>query len=92
MSVENLKSFEKLGVFYLGKKVDPDSGEMQNEYLLYDSADLTTHAVCVGMTGSGKTGLCVSILEEAFHRIFGDCRYWSVRRWRPILPACRFSS
>jgi hypothetical protein len=54
-----------LGVFYLGKKVDPDSGEMQNEYLLYDSADLTTHAVCVGMTGSGKTGLCVSILEEA---------------------------
>ena len=65
MSSENLKSFEKLGEFYLGKKVDPISGEMQNEYLLYDSADLTTHAVCVGMTGSGKTGLCISILEES---------------------------
>ncbi|MBP1604376.1 MAG: hypothetical protein H6Q09_1548, partial [Acidobacteria bacterium] len=32
---------------------------------LYDSRDLTTHAVCIGMTGSGKTGLCVSLLEEA---------------------------
>jgi len=65
MSSENLKSFENLGVFYLGKKVDPGNGEMKDEYLLYDSADLTTHAVCVGMTGSGKTGLCISILEEA---------------------------
>ena len=33
--------------------------------MLYDSKDLVTHGVCVGMTGSGKTGLCLSILEEA---------------------------
>ena len=59
-----LKSFEKLGVFYVGKNVDPATGEI-GEHLLYDSSDLTTHAVCVGMTGSGKTGLCISILEEA---------------------------
>ena len=35
------------------------------QLLLYDSKDLTTHAVCVGMTGSGKTGLCLALLEEA---------------------------
>ena len=50
--------YEKLGVFYLGKE---DSGEL----LLYDAKDLTTHALCVGMTGSGKTGLCITLLEEA---------------------------
>ena len=33
--------------------------------MLYDSKDLVTHAVCVGMTGSGKTGLCIALLEEA---------------------------
>jgi len=33
--------------------------------LLYDSRDLVTHGVCVGMTGSGKTGLCIDLLEEA---------------------------
>lgn len=53
--------FEKLGAFYLGKPVgDPGAGP-----LLYDSRDLVTHAVCVGMTGSGKTGLCLALLEEA---------------------------
>lgn len=57
--------YEKLGSFYLGRSVDPDSGETTKAALLYDSKDLTTHAVCVGMTGSGKTGLCVSLLEEA---------------------------
>ena len=51
--------FEKLGVFYLGKRKD------NNDLLLYDSKDLVTHAVCVGMTGSGKTGLCIGLLEEA---------------------------
>jgi hypothetical protein len=60
-----METFEKLGVFYLGKVRDPQSGELTQEYLLYDSKDLVTHAVCVGMTGSGKTGLCVSLLEEA---------------------------
>jgi hypothetical protein len=60
-----LESFEKLGVFYLGRIRDPESDAGGPELLLYDSKDLTTHAVCVGMTGSGKTGLCLSLLEEA---------------------------
>jgi hypothetical protein len=54
-----MESFEKLGVFYLGKT------KSDNSLLLYDSKDLVTHAVCVGMTGSGKTGLCINLLEEA---------------------------
>ncbi len=58
-------TFEKLGVFYLGKTIDPASGVPSGDYFLYDSKDLVTHAVCVGMTGSGKTGLCISLLEEA---------------------------
>jgi DNA helicase HerA-like ATPase len=60
-----MQDFEKLGVFYLGKVVDSASAAPTDECLLYDSKDLTTHAVCVGMTGSGKTGLCVALLEEA---------------------------
>src|SRR5512134_806213 len=57
--------FEKLGLFYLGKRFDPDTGKVVDEPILYDSRDLVTHAVCVGMTGSGKTGLCVALIEEA---------------------------
>ena len=57
--------YEKLGVFYLGREFDAASGELKDDLVLYDSKDLTTHAVCVGMTGSGKTGLCLSLLEEA---------------------------
>lgn len=57
--------FEKLGVFYLGRRYDLDAGGAADEPLLYDSRDLLTHAVCVGMTGSGKTGLCLGLLEEA---------------------------
>jgi hypothetical protein len=57
--------FEKLGAFYLGRHHDLAGGETSDTPLLYDSRDLTTHAVCVGMTGSGKTGLCISLLEEA---------------------------
>src|SRR5262245_54007566 len=60
-----MESFEKLGLFYLGKLVNPESGTLQKEYFLYDAKDLVTHAVCVGMTGSGKTGLCLGLLEEA---------------------------
>ena len=56
---------EGLGVFYLGKRVDPDSGKPGREPLLLDARRLTTHAVCVGMTGSGKTGLLISLIEEA---------------------------
>ena len=56
---------ETKGEFYLGRIVDPKSGKTSAEPLLYDPADLTTHAFVVGMTGSGKTGLCVDLLEEA---------------------------
>ncbi len=57
--------YEKLGLFYLGKIVDPQTQSVTPDYLLYDSKDLVTHAACVGMTGSGKTGLCIGLLEEA---------------------------
>lgn len=56
--------YEKLGQFYLGCEMGPD-GKLSDHPLLYDSRDLTTHGVCVGMTGSGKTGLCLALLEEA---------------------------
>lgn len=61
----SVQDFEKLGEFYLGKKFDLAARQMLDETVLYDAKDLTTHAMCVGMTGSGKTGLCVSLLEEA---------------------------
>ncbi len=57
--------FEKLGAFYLGRPHDPVTKKSDDTPLLYDSRDLVTHAVCVGMTGSGKTGLCLALLEEA---------------------------
>ena len=57
--------FEKLGTFYLGRPYDLAAKSVKQGALLYDSKDLVTHAVCVGMTGSGKTGLCVGLLEEA---------------------------
>src|SRR5271154_2751230 len=57
--------YEKLGVFYLGRTGRPKDKAGTRELLLYDSSDLVTHAVCVGMTGSGKTGLCIGLLEEA---------------------------
>jgi hypothetical protein len=60
-----MQDFEKLGAFYLGRVFDLDQGNTKEDLLLYDSKDLTTHGVCVGMTGSGKTGLCISLLEEA---------------------------
>jgi len=55
-----MNDFEKLGAFYLGRVAN-----QPEELVLYDSRDLTTHAMCVGMTGSGKTGLCIGLLEEA---------------------------
>ncbi len=57
--------YEKLGVFYLGKDYDLESKTVGDVPVLLRSKDLTTHAVCLGMTGSGKTGLCISMLEEA---------------------------
>lgn len=55
--------YEGLGVFYLGREVA--DGTVTDAPVLYDAADLTTHAFIVGMTGSGKTGLGVGLLEEA---------------------------
>ena len=60
-----MSAYEKLGVFYLGKSFDTSSGRLQSDLILYDSKDLTTHAVIIGMTGSGKTGLALGLLEEA---------------------------
>ncbi len=56
---------EKLGSFYLGKEYDLVNKKLLDAMVNYDARDLTTHAVCVGMTGSGKTGLCIDLLEEA---------------------------
>src|SRR5580765_6960276 len=60
-----MQDFEKLGAFYLGRPFDLKQKKGKDGLLLYDSKDLVTHAVCVGMTGSGKTGLCINLLEEA---------------------------
>ena len=60
-----MQDFEKLGLFYLGRILDPHTQEPTGELLLEDARDLTTHAVIVGMTGSGKTGLAIDLLEEA---------------------------
>ena len=57
--------YEKLGLFYLGRPYDLETKSSREGLLLYDARDLVTHAVCVGMTGSGKTGLCIDLLEEA---------------------------
>ena len=55
----------KARAFYLGRECDAAGKLADDGLILYDSKDLTTHAVCVGMTGSGKTGLCLALLEEA---------------------------
>ncbi|MDD4857508.1 MAG: DUF87 domain-containing protein, partial [Candidatus Krumholzibacteria bacterium] len=60
-----MDDFEKLGVFYLGREYDQEKKALKDALILYDSKDLVTHALCVGMTGSGKTGLCIALLEEA---------------------------
>ncbi|HEV7475502.1 MAG TPA: DUF87 domain-containing protein [Pyrinomonadaceae bacterium] len=60
-----MEDFEKLGAFYLGRPYELGTRKPKEGLLLYDSKDLLTHAVCVGMTGSGKTGLCLALLEEA---------------------------
>jgi hypothetical protein len=59
------KVTERLASFYLGQEYDLAEGQMLEELVHYDARDLTTHAVCLGMTGSGKTGLGVILLEEA---------------------------
>ncbi len=56
---------ERLGALYLGAEYDLETGERTEKAVHYDARNLTTHAICVGMTGSGKTGLCMGLLEEA---------------------------
>lgn len=60
-----ISDYEQLGNFYLGRSYDTKKKELEDELLLYDSKDLVTHGVVLGMTGSGKTGLCLTLLEEA---------------------------
>ncbi len=60
-----MASLEFPNEFYIGRRVNPEDGETTDEPQTYDPDDLTTHAVVVGMTGSGKTGLCLDIMEEA---------------------------
>lgn len=60
-----MQDYERLGTFYLGRSFDMSTRKRTDDLVLYDSKDLVTHAVCVGMTGSGKTGLCLALLEEA---------------------------
>jgi len=60
-----MEDFEKLGQFYLGRKYNLSTGQPEEDLIMYDSKDLVTHGICVGMTGSGKTGLCIALLEEA---------------------------
>ncbi len=64
--MENISSiYEKLGLFYLGKEVNPQTQELTDELVLYKNKNLTTHAALIGMTGSGKTGLGIGLIEEA---------------------------
>ena len=58
-------AYERLGLFYLGRRYELGSAARMADPVLYESKDLVTHAVCVGMTGSGKTGLGVIVMEEA---------------------------
>jgi hypothetical protein len=63
--ISSSASIDRPGTMYLGREYDLATGKALPKPLLFDTADLTTHAICVGMTGSGKTGLCLSLLEEA---------------------------
>jgi len=54
------------GKFYIGRDAKSEDA------ILYDPDDLTTHAVVVGMTGSGKTGLCIDLLEERWGEVAAD--------------------
>jgi hypothetical protein len=59
-------NYEKLGYFYVGRRYDVATRQrLDAENVFYRSKDLVNHAVCVGMTGSGKTGLGITLLEEA---------------------------
>ena len=66
MTAMDPSAYEKLGQFYLGREYDLEKkSSVGGDLVLYDSKDLVTHAIVVGMTGSGKTGLCIDLIEEA---------------------------
>lgn len=60
-----MNNYEKLGVFYLGREYNAEQKTPGNNLVLFDSRNFVTHGMVVGMTGSGKTGLCFDIIEEA---------------------------
>ena len=68
-----MDDLDRLASFYLGREYDLATGQVLDRPVLYDARDLTTHAVCLGMTGSGKTGLGAVLLEEATLTV---CRRW----------------
>jgi Helicase HerA, central domain len=53
------------GSFHIGHTIDAATGKAGADEVVIGSSDLTTHGVVTGMTGSGKTGLAVVLLEEA---------------------------
>jgi polynucleotide 5'-kinase involved in rRNA processing len=57
--------YEKLGLFYIGQDVDKQTLESSDALTLLKNKNFTTHAAIIGMTGSGKTGLGVGLIEEA---------------------------
>ena len=63
--METQYPYEKLGLFYLGRELDPVTGKTGAAPLLFKNKDLTTHGMIIGMTGSGKTGLGIGLIEEA---------------------------
>jgi hypothetical protein len=50
---KTMQDYEKLGAFYLARSYDLEQGARRAELIRYDTKDLTTHAMIIGMTGSG---------------------------------------
>ncbi len=59
------EAYEQLDLFYLGRELDSAGQTVDTAPLLLKNKQLTTHAAIIGMTGSGKTGLGIALLEEA---------------------------
>lgn len=57
--------YEKLGLFYLGRDIDKTTQKPSEALTLLKNKNFTTHAAIIGMTGSGKTGLGIGLIEEA---------------------------